>query len=230
MTRNQTTLLIILILGLSAYNLQAYDLPRWFPFNEKNALKGWEEKIFKNRVLYVIETKKNQGFLSATSDKACSGLVYKLKFNAKESPLMSWKWQVQEFPEKINTGAADSVDGSRPGWVEKDDYAARVYVIFPSWNFMNIKSLEYVWDDDLPPETIITSPFSANIKLIVAESGKTNLNQWVFEERNIYEDYKKAFGKAGNITVGMIALMTDSDNSISTAEASYKDLKIGYTK
>ncbi len=143
--------------------------------------------------------------------------------------MISWKWQVEEFPG-TKKAANDKGDTGKPGWVEQDDYAARVYVIFPSWNFMNIKSLEYVWDDDLPKDTIITSPYSPNIKLIVAESGKANVNKWVAVERNIYEDYKKAFGKVGNITVGMIALMTDSDNSISTAEASYKDLKVGYPK
>jgi len=64
--------------------------------------------------------------------------------------------------------------------------------------------------------------------LIVAESGHNNLGQWVFEKRNIVEDYRKAFGKKRVPRVGAIALMTDADNTLSTAEAFYKDIKVGY--
>ena len=42
--------------------------------------------------------------------------------------------EVIKFPEKKQT----AVPGD--GWIEKDDYAARIYVIFPSWNFMSIRS------------------------------------------------------------------------------------------
>jgi hypothetical protein len=51
----------------------------------------------------------------------------------------------------------------------------------------------------------------------------------VYEERNIYEDYKKAFGRKPG-AVGAIALMTDTDNTLSVAEAFYKDIKVGYKK
>jgi hypothetical protein len=65
--------------------------------------------------------------------------------------------------------------------------------------------------------------------LIVLESGNKNPQEWVFEERNIYEDYKRAFGEEPN-WVGAIALMTDTDNTLSTAEALYTDIKVGYKK
>ncbi len=95
---------------------------------------------------------------------------------------------------------------------------------------MNTKSLEYIWDEKLPEDTIMTSPYLQNIRLIVVKSGKDNAEQWIFEERNIYDDYKKAFGKTPPRFVTAIALMTDADNTLSTAEASYKDLKVGYKK
>ena len=129
-----------------------------------------------------------------------------------------------QFPEKEIT-SPKPVGG---GWLERDDYAARVYVIFPHWNFMKIRSIEYIWDRDLPVGTILTSPYSGNIKLIVAESGTSQKGQWVFEKRNIYEDYKSVFGRVSSLQVGAVALMTDSDNTLSTAEALYKDIKVGY--
>ena len=216
----------ILVSGLALYGIFVYcaysfDLPKWFPFNKENSLEEWQEKIFQNKVVYSVKSVKGAGYLLAKSDKACSGLIYRISFNAKKSPLMSWEWRVSQFPDKTKA------DSAKSGWIEKDDYAARVYVIFPSWNFLNIKSIEYVWDEDLPEGAITTSPYFGNIKLIVAESGRKNMNNWVSEERNIYEDYKKCF-RGTPPAVGAIALMTDTDNTLSTAEASYKNIRVGY--
>ncbi|MFC1594596.1 DUF3047 domain-containing protein [Candidatus Omnitrophota bacterium] len=202
----------------------AFALPKWFPFNSKNALREWQEKIFSDRVLYTVEPKQEGGYLSAQSKEACSGLVYKIKFHPSKNPMISWRWMVKKFPQKIKKSSKKS------SWVEKDDYAARVYVIFPSWNILRIQSIEYIWDESLPIGKVMTSPYYKNLKLIVAESGTYNQNKWVFEERNICKDYEKAFGRRCKRKVGAIALMTDSDNTLSTAEALYKDIKVGYKK
>ena len=206
---------------LAIYYAYSYDLPKWFPFNKESSLQEWQEKIFQNKVVYSVKSEKKDGYLLAKSDKACSGLFYRISFSARKFPLMSWEWKVAQFPDKTKTSNV------KTGWIEKDDYAARVYVVFPSWNFMNIKSIEYIWDENLAEGTIITSPYFGNIKLIVAESGRENPNKWVFEERNIYEDYKKCFRGTPPL-VGAIALMTDTDNTLSTAEASYKNIRVGY--
>ncbi len=222
-------ILILTITALSIYYAYANNLPKWFLFNRKDALKEWEEKIFKGRVLYTVELGQEGGHLSAKSESTCSGLLYKISFNPEKLPMISWQWMVMKFPEKtkVNEVPPDKNKGKDKGWIEKDDYAARVYVIFPSSNFKKTKSIEYIWDEDLPEGTILTSPYFKNIKLIVVKSGK-NIGQWMYEEHNIYEDYKKAFGKAPTAWVGAIALMTDTDNTVSTAEALYKNIKVGY--
>jgi len=213
-------LLLLALSILSLYCAYALNLPKWFPFNKEASLEEWQEKIFKNRVLYAVEPNEEGGYLLAVSEKACSGLLYKITFKAEEFPMISWHWKIIKFPEK-------SIANKKGGWIEKDDYAARVYVIFPSWYFMNTKSIEYIWDENLPEETMMTSPYFKNIKLIVVESGRETMDQWMFEERNVYEDYKKAFG-ADPPSVGAIALMTDTDNTLSSAEALYKNIKVGY--
>jgi hypothetical protein len=216
-------LIIIGILSITA-RASADRLPREFPFQKKNALSEWQEKIFKGRVFYSIKVDKNDGYLSAHSENAASGIFYEIRFDPKQFPMVSWQWQVLRFPSR--SGIPDD-DHDDDRWIEEDDYAARVYVIFPRFSFNLTKCLEYVWDKALPAGTIITSPYSDNIKLFVVESGKKNLGQWVYVRRNIYQDYKKAFGRApGN--VGAIAIMTDTDNTQSTAEAYYRQLKVGY--
>lgn len=207
------------ILGYS--KASALQLPKWFPFQKKDALQEWEEKIFKGKGIYSVVMSNTDGYLSAYSQNAASGIFYKINFDPKKYPKISWRWKVLKFPDK-----GKSITDNK-GWIEKDDYAARFYIIFPKLAFNLSKSLEYIWDEELPEETIITSPYFKNIKLIVAESGRENLGNWVYEERNVYEDYKKAFGREPD-EAGAIAIMTDTDNTASTAEASYDEIKVGY--
>ena len=213
-----------ILLIIFVYLANAYDFPKRFYFDKKDALNEWQEKVFKNRVIYTVRPRQEDGFLSARSEKACSGLFYRIKFDPAELPMISWDWRIIKFPKKYGINAAND---SKKGWIEKDDYAARVYVIFPSLNFRKTKSLEYVWDESLPEGTIMTSPYFKNIKIIIAQSGKKNTEQWITEKRNIYEDYKKAFGESPS-SVGAVALMTDTDNTLSTAEALYRNIKVGY--
>ncbi|NQU73273.1 MAG: DUF3047 domain-containing protein [Candidatus Omnitrophica bacterium] len=214
-------LILTLIIITGSLSIFAAQFPKIFRFGKKNALDEWEEKIFKGRVLYTVKLNKAGGYLSAESKSAASGILYNIEFDPKKTPMISWKWKVLQFPKKR------IVEEETEGWIEQDDYAARLYVIFPRFSFALTKSLEYVWARDIPEGTIISSPYSANIKIIVAQSGGSLIKRWVSEERNVYEDFKKAFGKKPG-KVGAIAIMTDTDNTQSTAEANYDEIKVGY--
>jgi len=54
--------------------------------------------------------------------------------------------------------------------------------------------------------------------MVVLERGKEKVGQWVEESVNVLEDYRKAFGKEPPATAG-IAVMSDSDNTKTSAEA-----------
>ena len=219
--------LVILIAGAIVSSGAVLGLTelKWFSFNREDALKEWKEKIFQGRVLYTVKPRDPTGYLIGKSRKASSGLYYLIKFSPKKYPYLSWRWKVDEFPSQ-----SQKADRSRKSWIERDDYAVRFYVIFPAMIFTNTRCLEYIWSEDLPQGTILTSPFFKNIKLIVLESGKERIGEWIQEERNIFEDYKAAFGRFPSGGVGSIALMTDSDNTQSNAEGGYSDIKVGYEK
>ena len=59
--------------------------------------------------------------------------------------------------------------------------------------------------------------------MIVVRSGAQGVGTWVEEERNIYDDYKKAFdGEPPRING--VAIITDTDNTKETAVAYYGDI------
>lgn len=215
--------IFVLLLTGVAFSLN-FNLPKWFPFSTERSLDEWEEKILKGKVLYKIDREDSQGFLHALSRSSASAIYYRIRnrFKVEDYPLISWKWKVIKFPDKEKLKLCQGI--------EKDDYAARVYVIFPSLNFMSSKALEYVWDEVLPMGTICKSPYSGNIRLIVVQTGKDEAGKWVFEERNIYEDYRKAFDNKPTLKVGAIALMSDADNTEDVVEAYFDEIRIGYKK
>lgn len=201
-----------------------FSLPKWFPFSTDRALDEWESKILKGRVTYEVKHVNGESSLHALSVGAASAVFYRVRerFKAESYPMLSWKWKVVKFPDKEKLKMRQGV--------ERDDYAARVYVIFPAFIFFQSKALEYVWDESIPEGSVAISSYSSNIRLIVVESGKDKPSQWILEERNIVEDYQKAFGMKPNLRVGAIALMSDADNTEGTSEAYFDEIRVGYKK
>jgi len=222
--------ILIALLSLAGYNLftkrcikpvQKAQVVKAFPFSEENSLKEWEEKIFRGKVVYKVEQSKPLSYVRATSKGTASALYYKMKLDAKsKSPVISWKWNVDRFPEKKNKESLDTEN--------EDDFAARVYVIFPALFFTNSKVLEYVWAQTLPEGSIGTSPYSKNIKLIVAHSGENKDRKWFQEDRDITADYIKAFGRGPEYDIGAVAFMTNTEHTGSSADAMYDEINLGY--
>jgi hypothetical protein len=199
------------------------EIVRRFSFSEPDALKEWDEKIFKNKVIYKIEKENDLSYVRASSDKSASALYYKINLDARgKRPVMMWRWRVEKFPAKTRPESLETEN--------EDDFAARVYVIFPALFITNSKVLEYVWSETIPVGTTGTSPYSKNIKLIVLEQGLSKEKRWFTEERDIYSDYVKLFGNPPEHNVGAIAFMTNTEHTGTSAEAMYADIETGYNQ
>ncbi len=188
-----------------------------FTFNDIGALDKWSTMVLNGQVNYELIQDGIDGYVQAISDKACSALYHRVSFKLKNYPYMTWKWRAVQFPDITKAGTL----------LEKDDYAARVYVIFPFLTFSSSKFLEYVWADGIPVGTVMDSPSGKNVKQIVVRDGKpSDVNEWYSETRNVYEDYKNAFGSEPGMDVGAIAIMCDADGTKTSAESFFDDIKI----
>lgn len=196
-------------------------LVKWFQFSEEGSLKEWEEKVFRGKVVYRIEKNQSSSYVRAASDKTASALYYKVRLDAKKRhPVINWKWNVEKFPVKKLSERLDTQN--------EDDFAARVYVIFPARFFLNSKVLEYIWAETLPIGMTGTSPYSKNIKLIIARSGPNKEKGWFSEERDIVCDYIRVFGRSPEFDIGAVAFMTNAEHTGTSADAMYDDIKLGY--
>ncbi len=189
-----------------------------FKFVNEESLKAWEQKVFKGKTIYSVLRDDSLTYLSSESADASSGLFIKTKHKATPDMWLEWKWRAHQFPQKKNPDKLSNRS--------EDDFSARVYVIFAASNIFRSDVIEYVWDEFLPVGSHSESPFSDRIHLLVVKNGhpSSDANGWDLQARNVYQDYKSLFGKEPKYDIGMIAVMSDSDNTGTRASADFADI------
>ena len=175
---------------------------------------NWESKSFKGMTLYSINEDGGRRCIRAQSRASASALYYRLKFDPREYPVIRWGWKIDGI---ISPGDARKKNG--------DDYAARVYVVFPSLFFWKTRALNYIWANRLPRGEAVANPFTANAIMIAVQSGNDHSGKWMEERRNILDDFRRYFGSEPP-EAGAIAIMTDTDNTGAEASACYGPIKL----
>jgi len=99
------------------------------------------------------------------------------------------------------------------------DLTGHIFVIWPRFPAMlRSRLIGYVWDAAAPAQTVEKSRKSGTVIFFVLRSGQQKLGQWVAERRNVYEDYRRAFGEDPEDPPA-IALSIDTNDTRSEAEA-----------
>ena len=181
-------------------------------------LTGWRDKSFHGKTVYSLAHDDGRTVLQARSRHAASGLVRELDADPKQYPLLRWSWKV-----------AHTLKGEDVTQKNGDDFAARVYVVFPRTFFWRMRAINYVWSARMEKGAVVRNAYTANAAIVAVESGDVEAGKWLSEERNIYEDYRKIFGEEPPM-VGAIAVMTDTDNTLDEVTAWYGDISLAEKK
>ena len=176
--------------------------------------------------------------LHAVAESSASALRHSVDRPVEANDTLKWSWKVSEIPA-----------GSSAKQKETDDFAARIYVTFaydPAkantltraefglaksiyGDYPPMSALSYIVEPNLAIGTIVDNPFTSRVKMIVVDNGKS-VGQWQSFERNLLEDYKRAFGAPPTTAMSGIVVMSDSDNTQSRADAWYGDISFGVAK
>lgn len=93
---------------------------------------------------------------------------------------LNWSWKVDALPSEV----------------AENDATVHDYMSI-AVEFDNGQDLTYYWSAGLEPETSYRCPlgsWNARETHLVVRSGPDGLGRWLSEERNIYDDYRKAVG------------------------------------
>jgi hypothetical protein len=212
--RYHTAVFILLLLFLLLISPPALASDILLDDYRQGISKNWKEKSFKGLTLYEVVQEDGQRCIKATSNASASALYFEIDFDPKEYPFLAWSWKVSNILAKG--------DELRK---EGDDYAARVYVVFPSALFWRTKAINYIWANKLPAGQAVPNPFSSNACMIAVQSGTAHVGQWLDEKRNLLEDFRKCFGEDPP-KAGAVAIMTDTDNTGEQAVAWYGPIRL----
>ncbi len=176
----------------------------------------WHKRRKSDLQEYWIERDSTGGYLTARTEDSDMMILKKIKVDIVKYPYFNWRWRVQELPTKGDESVKKVCDS--PASIA---LVTKYSKIIP-------KSIKYTWSTTLPVGTITKSPYAywpSRTDIVVMESGDSLKGTWVIEKRNILEDYKRLYGKktVKSKYIRAIAIMSDSDNTHSTAACDYDD-------
>ncbi|MGX5915598.1 DUF3047 domain-containing protein [Aliidiomarina sp. Khilg15.8] len=174
----------------------------------------WEPHSFEGNTDYQVNSEGTQ-IIAQCRDGQASGLFYRGEIDLNETPMISWEWRVNEFPDVES-------EQTKAG----DDFAARIYVVkehsILKWR---TRALNYVWAQHSEAGSDWSNPFADQAHMVAQRHGEPGDNEWRRETRNMREDFTTFHGEAPD-TINAIAIMTDCDNSNSRATAEYRSIRV----
>jgi hypothetical protein len=175
---------------------------------------GWEMTEFSGDASVELVRDEGRTALRLRSTRDSFALHRDVVVDVRQFPVLSWSWKVTRLPSGGDVREAG-----------RDDQAAQVYVVFPRWPAPRTSSdvIGYVWDGRAPAGTTLTHPRAPNVRVVVLQSGARRLDTWVREQRDVAADFLALFGRVPP-RVGKVALMIDSNDTRSEAEALFGDL------
>jgi len=195
---------------------------------------GWKPLTFPKVPKHTAYTLVKDGstmVVKAASQASASGLTKEVRIDPKEYPIVRWRWKVDNLLKAADVATK-----------EGDDYPARLYVTFEYdpdkvsfgrkakykagtliFGDIPIAAINYIWDAKAPQGLFVDNAYTDFARMIVVRSGPQGVGTWMEEERNIYNDYKRAFEGEPPMING-VAIMSDTDNTKESAVAYFGDI------
>ena len=194
---------------------------------------SWTLAKFKKQTSYDLVHKDGATVVMARADDSASALLHPLdRVDPRRYRALAWRWKTEALiRDQDNTRSATEdaplrlvirFDGDR----SKLDFSERMFAAQAkavTGQELPYATLMYIWARNSPRETVITSRFTERIRMIVAESGPERLGNWQQVRRDLYEDYRRAYGEEPGPITG-IGIMTDTDNTGAQAHGWYGDI------
>ena len=179
------------------------------PVGAKGIPEGWTGQNWGSPAYdFTVVEESPTKILHLKSRNEGSTIAKEVKINVKETPILEWRWKAVVLP-----AGGDSRKKAT------DDQAAQIYVTFPRFpSAVRSRIIGYVWDTTAPEGTIVQSEKTSLVTYVVVRSGPKDLNRWLTESRNVYEDYKRIYKEEPG-ELGAVSISIDSNDTKSSAES-----------
>lgn len=173
----------------------------------------WKVRKDEGKKVYSVQEEGGLRFLRAVSRGVGIQAAKPYEWDLNRYPVLAWSWRPQEFPR-----GADEKDG-------KNDSLLSVYMMVPYSQIRGPKAVKYIWSERVAVGTRLESNGGLT-KVRVLENGTERRGQWVEERVNVRDDYLSYFGEHEVRKPAGIAVLTDSDDTNSSAQGDYAKFRV----
>jgi hypothetical protein len=194
--------------------------------------RPWGVTRFKRPTEYRLVKQDGRTVVRASASASASGLMHPLDLDAKIYRLLNWHWKVDQLIAKADNTQKQTEDSpvrlviSFDGDMEKLDFGDRMFfdqIKAFTGQHLPYATLMYIWENRVARDEVIPNRHTSRIKMVVAESGREKLGEWREQTRNIYDDFRRAFGEEPGRIIS-VGIMTDTDNTGENVHAYYGDI------
>lgn len=173
----------------------------------------WKARKDAGRDVYKVAEEGGIHFLRAASKGLGIQAARETKtWDLAARPMLAWSWRPRQFPS-----GADERSG-------KNDSPLAVYMLVEHSRITGPKAVKYIWSERVPVGTHLTSN-NGLTQVRVLRTGPASGNGWTEERVNVLEDFKKFFSEQGTPKPAGIAVLTDADDTRSTAAGDYANFR-----
>jgi hypothetical protein len=173
----------------------------------------WRARKDEGKEVYTVREEPGKRFLAAVSRGLGIQAAKEREWDLSAYPVLAWSWRPREFPR-----GADERDS------DTNDSVLAVYMLVPHSRIRGPKAVKYTWSEKVPIGTHLTSNVGLT-QVRVLRSGTAGKGEWTEERVNVLEDYKKFFGESQTPKPAGIAVLTDSDDTKSSAAGDYANFR-----
>jgi hypothetical protein len=176
---------------------------------------GWEVRKDEGKRVYTAGQEGGRRFLRAVSEGLGIQAARETpKWNLATHPILAWSWRPRGFP----TGGDERESAT-------NDSALAVYMGVPHSKIRGPRALKYIWSEKVPAGTRLSSNAGLTQVRVLRSGPPASPDAWVEERVNVRDDWKAAFKTAATPKAAGIAVLTDADDTRSTAAGDYANFR-----
>src|SRR5258706_4108000 len=174
----------------------------------------WKIRKDSDKDVYRVAEESGIKFLHAAAKGLGVQAAIENEWDLGAYPVLVWSWRPLEFPK-----GSDERDS------KTNDSALAVYVFVPYSRIRGPKAVKYIWSEKVPAGTKLESNMGLTQVRVLRSGAPEKKGAWVEERVNALEDYKKYFDVKETPKPAGIGVLTDSDDTNSSAQGDYANFR-----
>jgi hypothetical protein len=175
----------------------------------------WKVRKDEGKAVYTVREEGGKKFLHAQAKGLGIQAALEHEWNLETHPVLAWRWRPVEFPK-----------GSDERKSETNDSVLAVYMAVPYSRVRGPKAVKYIWSETVAVGTRLNSNSGLTQVRVLQSGAAGKKGEWTEQRVNVRDDYLKFFETKETPKPAGIAVLTDADDTKSSATGDYADFRV----